>query len=158
MSILKFEKRTPRNIFEMYSYITDPTKTDGNCLFGIGVNEFCADIEMYNIHKIFKYFNYAHPYIQVILSFEENCNKELNLLVDISRKVAEIIISGNPYTQVLGALHYDKPEHLHVHMMINSITVKGDLFIQKRHMLWYKHEINKILVASGVSPILSPIV
>ena len=46
MSLLKFEDRTPRSLEDMCSYMYDPSKTDGNGIFGIGINPHNAANEM----------------------------------------------------------------------------------------------------------------
>lgn len=150
MAILKIERNTPRSIRDMFRYMVDPEKIISSSLFGIGVNEMMADIEMEFIHRIYHYVNMKHPYIQVIFAFDEGYKDNPLNTRNICKKIAEILIYGNDDTQVFGAIHYNHPYHIHAHFMINSITVNGKLFRQAESINWYRNEINCLLTANNL--------
>ena len=57
MSILKYERRTPKTMQEMYDYLVDTNKTDSLHIFGLGVNPMYAVPEMEYVTSLYEAHN-----------------------------------------------------------------------------------------------------
>lgn len=143
MSILKFETRTPRSLSEMYSYMTNPAKTDDYCIFGIGLNPAYAVEEMQFIQSLYHKESLLHPYIQVIFSFDSNIGLGIEKIRQICYDIGTIILLDE--RQLLGAIHYKNERNIHCHYMINYVSVTGNLYRQTYSVKFYKEKINTVL-------------
>lgn len=147
MSILKFEDRTPRRLEAMCQYLCDPNKTDIAGVFGIGVNPYNASSEMRLVQNIYHQENLTHEYIQVIFCFDMGVSAPLGLLREVCLKIGQVLITDK--RQVLGAIHYLDKDKIHCHYLINYVGLDGSLYRQKYSVLYYKKQVNKILVEYG---------
>ena len=151
MSVLKFENRTPRSLDEMYEYMRDPEKTGGEGMLGIGVNP-CAPVqEMQFIQDIYDREDLAHPYVQVILSFDAGISLELPELQEMCMEIGQVLIADE--RQVFGAIHTLGTDNLHCHYMINYVGMDGALYRQEHHVNYYKRKVNEILKSHGLKPV-----
>ena len=151
MSILKFEDRTPRRLEAMCQYLCDPNKTDIAGVFGIGVNPCNASSEMRLVQNIYHQENLIHEYIQVIFCFDMEVSVPLELLREVCVKIGQMLITDK--RQVLGAIHYLDKGNIHCHYLINYVGLDGSLYRQKYSVLYYKKQVNKILVEYGFQEI-----
>jgi len=151
MSILKFVNKTPKSIKEMYSYLTDPQKTTNDMIFGIGVNPYNAAIEMELTQTIYHTDKIRNPYVQVIFAFDEELNISPILACQICQKIGHSFHYDN--RQIFGAIHYNKPQQIHCHYMINYISIDGHLWRQGKSVISYKNEVNQILTRYNLTPI-----
>lgn len=160
MSILKFERRTPKNVFEMYQYLTDPCKTDMSCCFGIGVNPSFADVEFALVHEAFPNKKPVHPYMHLIFSFDEDILQQYQLpvILDVCKLIGSVLIHDE--RQLFAAVHFKDHKlnalsnHVHCHYIINTIGITGNLYKQIASVYYYFKVVNKILDNYGMSPIL----
>jgi len=150
MSILKFERRTPRTIAAMYAYMVDPSKTDGSYVFGIGVNPFYTAEEMEFIQRLYYKEDIAHTYLQVIVSFDAgiSCDERTR---SICQEIAGVLVEDE--RQILGVIHYKNEKNVHCHYMINYVSITGKLYRQRRSVFYYKRKVNEILLKYGLNPI-----
>ena len=151
MSILKFEDRTPRSLSEMYDYMCDPEKTGREGMFGIGVNPCAPAQEMQFVQDVYYREDLAHPYVQVILSFDVGISLKLAELQEVCMEVGQALITDE--RQVFGAIHSLGTGNVHCHYMINYVGISGALYRQGHHVNYYKRKINEVLASHGLSPI-----
>lgn len=151
MSILKFVNRTPKSIREMYSYLTDPKKTMPGLTFGIGVNPYNAAIEMELTQKIHHADDIQNPYVQLIFAFDEGTKMGPMLVCQICKQIGYSF--QHDKRQIFGAIHYNKPNQIHCHYMINYIGINGNLWRQDKSVIAYKRGVNHILTQYNLKPI-----
>ena len=151
MSILKFVGSTPRNLQEMFDYMTDEDKTNETCLFGIGVNPANAVYEMQLVQRLNGRYNLIHEYKQIIFSFDDSLNSDVDLIKEVCQRIGEILIVDN--RQVFGAIHGLGTNRIHCHYMINYVGIDGQLFKQIYSVHHYKKLVNDILLDYGLTPI-----
>lgn len=146
MSILKFERMTPRNLEQMYKHITDEKKTDKELVFGIGVNPFYAVDEMEFVRKIHHKEYFLHQYVQVIFSFDYDVCTRYDLLAikEICKKIGFLLLTDK--RQIIAAIHYKTTPNVHCHYLINSVGIDGNFYQQKYSVIFYKKRINHVLV------------
>ena len=152
MSILKFEPRTCRSLYDMVSYMTDSAKTDENGIFGIGLNPRYAAIEMEYVQRVYNRICLNHPYVQVILSFDKEVFGELATITKVCYKIGKSLILDE--RQVFGAVHFKNTANIHCHYMINYVGVQGTLYRQEISLHRYKCMANEILAEYGLPKIL----
>lgn len=152
MSILVFERHTPRRLEEMYFYMVDPMKTSPQGLFGIGVTVENAVNQMKFVQNVHKFENLLHEYVQVIFCFDVGVRANIGLLREVCERIGQVLITDK--RQVFGAIHYlDKPDKIHCHYMINFVGIDGSLYRQNYSVKHYKLLINEILSDYDMSPI-----
>ena len=156
MSILKFERRTPRSLQEMYDYLTDPHKTNETYIFGIGCNPIAAVSEMQFVKNIFYKNHYKHPYIQVIFSFDRGLNLHYYQIKQICFEIGKALLLENDKRQIFAAIHLlgKDQDNIHCHYLINSVNINGKPYDQAHHLNFYKKRINNILRYYGLTPIV----
>ena len=152
MSILKFENRTPRNLQEMYDYVTDITKTSPQCVFGLGVNPVYAVYEMKFVQYIYGRYHLNHEYKQIIFCFDVGIRLEESVIMEICVRIGNILMMGDK-RQVLGAIHGVGSEKVHCHYLINYVGIDGQLLKQDYSVIYYKDKVNEILQEYGLTPI-----
>ena len=151
MSVLVLENRTPRSLEGMYEYLSNPQKTNGKGMFGLGVNPGAPVPEMQFVQDIYHKDDLSHPYSQVILSFDKDIPLDFPEIQDICMEVGQVLTSDE--RQVFGAIHSQGTDNLHCHYMINYVGIDGRLYRQGHHVNYYKREVNEILEAHGLNPI-----
>ena len=153
MSILKFENRTPRNLQQMYEYLTDRKKTDFYGIFGIGLNPFKAVTDMQLMQNLYRRQPLAHEYFQVILSFDEGIMLNISRARVICERIGEVLITDK--RQVFGAIHYLNKDayKMHCHYLINYVGTDGSLYRQNHSVYYYRDLVNEILQEYGLNPI-----
>ena len=149
MSILKYERRTPKTMQEMYDYLVDTNKTGNSHIFGLGVNPMYAVSEMEYVQRIYRAYTIVHPYIQVIFCFDRGINLELPQIRDICISIGYCLIDDE--RQVLGAIHYKETDKVHCHYMINYVGIHGMLYRQEYCIYHYYRKANEILSAYGLN-------
>ena len=154
MSILVFERHTPRRLEEMYFYMVDPLKTSPQGLFGIGVTVENAVAQMKFVQNIYKFESLLHEYIQIIFCFDVGIKASLTLIREICERIGQVLITDE--RQVFGAIHYlDNPDKIHCHYMINFIGIDGSLYQQNYSVKHYKLLVNEILADYNLNLIKS---
>lgn len=149
MSILKYERRTPKTMQEMYDYLLDNRKTDLEHIFGIGVNPRFAVVEMEYIQRLYRAYGISHPYIQVIFCFDQGIDLPLSQIRDICSSIGCCLVGDN--RQVLGAIHYKETDKVHCHYMINYVGIYGMLYRQEYSIYHYYKRVNEVLEAYGLT-------
>ena len=144
MSILKYERRTPKTMQEMYDYLVDTNKTDRAHIFGLGVNPMYAVTEMEYVQRIHRAYEIYHPYIQVIFCFDQGVKLSLPQMRDICISIGYCLIDDE--RQVLGSIHYKETDKVHCHYMINYVGIHGMLYRQEYSIYHYYRRVNEILV------------
>ena len=151
MSILIFENRTPRSLGEMCEYMADPEKTGGKGMFGIGVNPAAPAQEMQFVQDIHAREDLAHPYVQVIFSFDADVRIGLPEMQEVCMEIGQALVSDE--RQVFGAIHSQGTDNKHCHYVINYVGIDGALYRQGHHVNYFKRKVNAILLAHGLTPI-----
>lgn len=149
MSILKYERRTPKTMQEMYDYLIDSKKTDTSHIFGIGINPMYAVTEMKFVQHLYRAYDIYHPYIQVIFCFDQGTTLSLPQIKDICIAIGYCLIDDE--RQVLGAIHYKETDKVHCHYMINYVGIHGMLYRQEYSIYHYYRRVNEILAALGLT-------
>lgn len=152
MSILKFVDRTPKTISQMYTYLTDPEKTDIGGIFGIGINPRMAVEEINFAQLVYYRDKLEHPYIQIIFSFDKNLFLSLATLRKICMEIGYVLMPDE--RQVLGAIHYKETNHIHCHYILNYVGIQGNLYRQKYSVKYYKERVNEILASYKLTEII----
>lgn len=145
MSILKYERRTPKSLQKMYDYLVDPQKTDSNYVFGIGVNPRYAVTEMEYVQNLYRKNEIYHPYIQIIFAFDPGIILPPAYIRDICISIGYCLVSDE--RQVLGAIHYKDTDKVHCHYMINYVNINGVLYRQDYFIFHYYKKVNEVLKA-----------
>jgi hypothetical protein len=151
MSILRFENRTPRTLQGIYDYVLDPSKTSSDLSFTIGVGLLTAVKEMELVRRCHNK-KYTSPYVHFIFCFDKNLNGKSHLyLCAVAKEIALALIHDQ--RQCFGAVHINKPNQLHIHIIINTTSINGELWRQQGSVLYYKKKVNTILIKYGLTPI-----
>lgn len=151
MSILKFERRTPKSLAAMYDYVTDVNKTDFEHIFGIGVNPLYAVQEMEFVQQIYHKTNLLHPYLQVIFSFDQNTAYNMSQITEICKEIGLYLLIDR--RQLLGAIHYKNERNIHCHYIINTVGIDGSVYKQVYSLHFYKERVNLILAKYNLNSI-----
>ena len=154
MSILKFERRTPKSLRGMYNYLTAEDKTTREGIFGIGCNPHYAAEEMQFVRDIYQKNHIFHSYIQVIFAFDEGLFLPLNDIRQICMDIGQALLLDK--RQLFGAIHYLGQNNfkIHCHYIINYIGIDGSLYNQLHSLRFYKNRINDILKHYHLTPIV----
>ena len=145
MSILKYERRTPKTMQQMYDYLLDVRKTDQAHIFGLGVNPTFAVVEMEYIQRLHRAYGIYHPYIQVIFCFDQGIKLPLPKIREICIAIGYCLVDDD--RQVLGAIHYKETDKVHCHYMINYVGIRGTLYRQEYSIYHYYKRVNEVLIA-----------
>lgn len=152
MSILKFVTETPKSLEEMYRYITDNNKTIPEYTFGINISPFNALHEIELCRKLYPKAKQAHPYQQVIFSFDRNINISYSLAKYVCMQIGTVL--GEDKFQVIGAIHFDKqPYDLHCHYIVHNTSIFGDTRGHGSNIFKLRERINTILLQNGLHTI-----
>lgn len=152
MSILKFEPRTRRDLYEMCQYLIDPNKTDYRGLLGFSVNPLQAAKEMEFTQLMYHKEKMWHPYLQIIFSFDRGMELPVDSARMICTEIGKALLPDR--RQCLGAIHFKKTNHIHCHYLVNNISIDGELaYTQYHYILEYYDKINAILKKYGMNEI-----
>lgn len=137
------------NIKRIINYVTQDKKTNANLITGKDcLAESCLEEMLYTKNLYHK--NSGRQYIHIIQSFAPKDNLSAEQVHNTGIKLAE---KFNGF-QVLVATHIDK-EHLHNHLMINSVSFENGYKIQmsKKYLQDLKDYSDKLYLEIGSSVI-----
>lgn len=137
------------NLKTIINYVTQDKKTNSNLITGKDcLAESCLEEMLYT--KNFYKKNSGRQYIHIIQSFDPKDNLSTEEIHNTGVKLAE---KFKTY-QVLVATHIDK-EHLHNHLIINSVSFENGYKIQmsKKDLQGLKDYSDKLCLEMGASVI-----
>lgn len=155
MSILKYVNHNLRtSLVEMYSYLTNPEKTDASGLIGYGLNPSYAAEEMLFVQQLPHYEVSCHSklYQHVIFSFDHGLQLPFGLIHQISDEIGWVLLPDE--RQMLGAIHFKNTANVHCHYMMNYISIDGKPYRQNHPLHYYKNRVNAVLQKYGLNDIV----
>lgn len=120
--------------------------TENNYIYGASVSTYNPYAEMMMVKSAFQQLH-GKSFFHYVFSVEENDEISLNDLYEIGVQIAEIIARFHGKFQVVMAVHFNVPEHYHLHIIANNIDYHtGERLKLEKHKLFeLKNSINACL-------------
>ncbi len=158
MSILAVKNDSAGNLIdtlhEKIIYITRASAAMKEYIYGAGVSEINAYAEMCMVKECWNQEE-GKAYYHYILSPENWENPDPDTLFQASIEIAEYISHFCGRYQVLAAIHFNIPDNIHTHFIVNNIDLETGkrMNLNKQCLYALKQRASEILKSHGISPI-----
>lgn len=141
-------------LYQKLNYVKRYEAARYDYIYGAGVSRLNTYEEMmavkatYNQQELKAYYHY-------VFNPEDNEKIDKAVLLSMGIKMANFIESFHGYYQVLMAVHFDHPEHLHMHFIVNNIDLMTGkrMNLGKKELYELKQELSHFAQNYGVSKI-----
>lgn len=141
-------------LYEKLNYVKRYDAARCDYIYGAGVSRLNTYGEMMAVKKTYNQVEGKAYYHYV---FNPECDEEISekVLMDMGIQMANYVERFHGYYQALMAVHFDHPEHLHMHFIVNNIDLMTGkrMNLGKKELYEIKQGISQIAKRYGVSKI-----